>query len=97
MKNDGMDYVYLGMSQLRQMEVVDLNKGRRLGFISDLVFDDGFTRIDYIVIPPEGSLFSFFKRKEEMLIKWETIRAIGTDIIIVDTTEKQMNELAHIL
>jgi YlmC/YmxH family sporulation protein len=97
MKSAELEYVFLSLSQLRQMEVIDINKGRRLGFISDLIFDDEFTKIEYIVIPPQGNIFSVFKRKEEVYIKWDFIKVIGVDIIIVDTKEKTSDEVPVII
>lgn len=92
MKNNELEYVFLSLSQLRQMEVIDINKGRRLGFISDLIFDDELTKIEYILIPSQGSLLSVFKRKEDIYIKWDLIKVIGVDIIIVDTKEKSSDD-----
>lgn len=97
MKGTELDYVFLSLSQLRQMEVIDINKGRRLGFISDLIFDDELTKIEYIVIPPQGNILSVFKKKEDVFIKWDLIKVIGMDIIIVDTKEKSNDDYAVIV
>jgi YlmC/YmxH family sporulation protein len=81
----------LSLSALRQMEVIDIFEGRRLGFISDIIFDDDIKRIEYIVIPPQSTVFSIFRKKEEMIIKWEQIKVIGIDIVLIDTDDKKGN------
>ncbi|WDU84113.1 YlmC/YmxH family sporulation protein [Caloramator sp. Dgby_cultured_2] len=58
---DNLENVHVTLSELRQMEVIDINKGKRLGFISDLIFDDNLERIEYIVIP-QKMLFVLFKK-----------------------------------
>ena len=81
----------LPLSDLRQMEVIDIFEGRRLGFISDIIFDDDIKRIEYIVIPPQSSVFSIFRKKEEIVIKWDQIKVIGIDIVLIDTDDKRGN------
>lgn len=79
------------LSQLRQMEIIDISEGKRLGFIGDIIFDDDFTRIDAFVIPSQSSIISMFKKKDETIIKWSQIKVIGVDIILVDTTIENDN------
>jgi YlmC/YmxH family sporulation protein len=83
----------LVLSGLRQMEVIDISEGKRLGFISDILFDEDFTKIDSFVIPPQGSFFSIFKRKDEFIIKWSQIKVIGIDIILVDLSGKKATDV----
>lgn len=76
------------LSQLRQMEVIDISEGKRLGFIGDIIFNEDFTKIESIVIPSQNGLLSIFKKKDEAHIKWNQIKTIGVDIILVDTSNK---------
>lgn len=78
----------LPLSRLRQMEIIDVSEGKRLGFISDIEFDEGLNRVEGLIIPPQGGVFSFFKKKDEMHIKWYQIKVIGLDIILVDLSKK---------
>lgn len=82
----------LPLSQLRRMEIIDIHEGKRLGFISDITFNDDFTKADSLVIPPEGGLFTLFKKKEEVQIKWHQIKVIGVDIILVDLSAKENSQ-----
>ncbi|SEF69049.1 sporulation protein, YlmC/YmxH family [Caloramator fervidus] len=88
---DNSNDQFFTLSDLRQMEVIDINKGKRLGFVSDVIFDDDLTRIEYIVIPPQNNFLSIFRKKDELLISWDKIRTIGIDVILIDAL-KEDNE-----
>lgn len=88
MKEKILDKDIILLSQLRQMEVVDISEGKRLGFIGDIVFNEDFTKIETLVIPSQNGLLSIFKKKDEIHIKWNQIKTIGIDIILVDTASK---------
>lgn len=83
----------LSLSDLRQMEVIDISEGKRLGFISDIIFDDDIKQIEFIVIPPQSSVFSIFRKKDEILVRWDSIKVIGIDIILVNMNEKKSNDI----
>gem|GEM_PF-1016558 len=92
MKEKSNDRDIINLSQLRQMEIIDISEGKRLGFIGDIIFDDDFTKIDSLVIPSQSGFFSIFKRKDDVFIKWNQIKVIGIDIIIVDLSSKTVGE-----
>lgn len=75
----------LPLTQLREMEVIDISEGKRLGFINDIILDDDLTRIECLIIPPEGNFLSILKKKDELKIYWNQIKVIGFDVILVDT------------
>lgn len=79
------------LSQLRQMEVIDISEGKRLGFIGDIIFNEDFTKIESLVIPSQNGILSIFKKKDEIHIKWNQIKTIGIDIILVETYNKIYN------
>ncbi len=91
MKEKILDKDIILLSQLKQMEVVDISEGRRLGFISDIVFNEDFTKIESLVIPNQNGLLSIFKKKDEIHMKWNQIKTIGIDIILVDSSSKNIN------
>lgn len=92
MKDKLNESSYITINELRQMEVIDLNLGKRLGFISDLIFDDELSKIEYLVIPPEDGILSVFKRREDYIISWDQVKNIGVDVILVDTTNNTSNK-----
>ncbi|MCX7902979.1 MAG: YlmC/YmxH family sporulation protein [Caloramator sp.] len=89
---DNLENLYVTLSELRQMEVIDINKGKRLGFINDLIFDDNLERIEYIVIPPENTFLSLFKKRDEILISWENVKTIGIDVVLIDLLKENNEE-----
>ncbi len=71
-------------SELGGKEIVDLNNGSRMGTAgqTDLVIDtEG--KIHSMLLPG-GSFFGFNRKKEGMMIPWNTIRTIGSEMIIID-------------
>jgi YlmC/YmxH family sporulation protein len=94
LKEKIMDKDVIVLSQLRQMEIVEISEGRRLGFIGDIVFNEDFTKIEELVIPSQNGLLSIFKKKDEIHIKWNQIKTIGIDIILVDRSTKSSNNQA---
>ncbi|NLC12085.1 MAG: YlmC/YmxH family sporulation protein [Firmicutes bacterium] len=71
------------VSELKNRDVVNVNDGKRLGFITDLVLDISRGSIQAIVIPQAGR-FWFFGGKQEHIISWDKIVRVGVDIILVD-------------
>lgn len=74
----------LPLTLLREMEVIDISEGKRLGFINDIILDDDLSRIESLIIPPQGNFISILKKKEEIKIHWNQIKVIGYDVILVD-------------
>ncbi|KMT21417.1 YlmC/YmxH family sporulation protein [Clostridium cylindrosporum] len=79
------------LSELKSMEVIDISEGKRLGFIGDIIFDEDLTYIKSFVIPYQSGIFSVFKKREELEIKWEQIKVIGVDIMLVDLLNENAN------
>lgn len=80
------------LSELKSMEVIDISKGKRLGFIGDIIFDDDLKYIESFVIPYQSGIFSVFKKREELQITWEQIKVIGVDIMLVDLGKEKAND-----
>jgi YlmC/YmxH family sporulation protein len=92
MKEKVLDKDIITLSQLRQMEVIDISEGKRLGFIGDIIFNEDFTKIDSLVIPAQEGFLSIFRKKDEIHVKWNQLKVIGVDIILVDTSHKNSSE-----
>lgn len=71
------------ISDFRQKEVVDINTGKRLGFICDIDIDSESGRIISVTVP-SGKIFSSVMKNSDKVIPWEKITKIGGDIILVD-------------
>ncbi|MGI1691153.1 YlmC/YmxH family sporulation protein [Thermoanaerobacter uzonensis] len=71
-------------SELRDKDVIDISTGQKLGNIVDIEINLEEGRVEGIVIPKETSLFRFFNKDIEIYLSWESIKKIGTDVILVD-------------
>ena len=62
-----------------------MRDGRSLGFIYDIEVNLEKGTIDGVIIPAERGLFRFFgNREDDFVIKWDRIRTIGDDVVLVD-------------
>lgn len=75
-KQAGMDF--------RHKEVVNINDGKRLGYVQDVCADLGTGRITSIIVPGNKKMISMFSKEEDIVIEWEKIKCIGDDIILVE-------------
>ena len=71
------------LSELQKKDIVNVNNGKRIGSIIDININlEGL--LESIVIEKTTSILSLFSSKNEILIKWEQIKKIGEDVILVD-------------
>lgn len=75
-KESGMDF--------RHKEVININNGKRLGFVQDVCANLETGRITSIIVPGNKKLMSMFSKEDDIVIEWEKIKCIGEDIILVD-------------
>jgi len=72
------------VSELRERDVVNVSDGRRLGYVEDIEMDLANGRVTAIVVPGQGRLVGLMGRGRDLVIPWEQIRKIGTDVILVE-------------
>lgn len=72
------------LSDLRLREVINLADGQRLGFIDDVELEIEEGRITAVIIPIRSRLWKALFREEDLVIPWEKVHMIGTDVILVD-------------
>ncbi len=71
------------LSELQKKDIVNVNNGKRIGSIIDInINQEGL--LESIIIEKTTSILSLFSSKNEILIKWEQIKKIGEDVILVD-------------
>ena len=68
---------------MRQKEVINIENGRRLGFVCDIGFDLEEGKIQSLIVPDTGKA-SFFGKNQDIIIPWDSIKKIGNDIVLVD-------------
>ncbi|MGI6343613.1 MAG: YlmC/YmxH family sporulation protein [Bacillota bacterium] len=81
----------LRVSELRVREIVNVLDGQRLGYISDLDLDLEAGRIKGLLIVESGRVLGLFGKDNEIYIPWEQVVKIGTDVILVELDEQQVD------
>ncbi|SFB19108.1 sporulation protein, YlmC/YmxH family [Lentibacillus halodurans] len=71
------------LSDLQIKEVIVMSDGKRLGHISDLEIDGDNGKITALVIFAKDKKSSLFGKSDELIIPWNHIEVIGTDVILV--------------
>jgi len=68
---------------MRQKEVINIENGKRLGFICDVGFDLEQGQIQTLIVPGLGKS-NLFAKSQDIIIPWDAIKKIGNDIVLVD-------------
>lgn len=77
MENKGLDF--------KHKEVINISDGKRLGYVQDVCADLETGMITAIIVPGSSNkLLSFFSSNNDIMIKWEDIKCIGDDLILVE-------------
>ena len=71
-------------TELRCKEVICVNDGQRLGFISDVKVEVPEGCVVAIIVPGPCRFLGLFGRRDDFVIPWNCIRRIGPDIVLVD-------------
>lgn len=80
------------LSDLIGKEIVNIVSGARLGAIgdSDLIIDEMTGEIDSIILPGRGGMIGFWADRQALVIPWDAILKIGSEVIIVELDETHM-------
>ena len=81
------------ISKFKCIEVVNINNGRRLGFVSDADVNFKTGQLEAIVIAGAGKILGFSRKSGELIIPFEKVKKIGDDIIIVDIEERILKSI----
>ena len=79
----------ISTSYLRELEVINLCSGEKLGYICDFEIDIDDARILSIIVQRESVGFALFSSKEQLTIPWCYIECIGEDTVLVQFDEPQ--------
>ncbi len=75
---------------LKEKEVINMCDCRRLGFVSDVVFEFPSGCIVAFIVPGPGHICGIFGRDTEYVIPFSCVRQIGSDIILVDVKVEEI-------
>ncbi|OPJ56867.1 YlmC/YmxH family sporulation protein [Alkalithermobacter paradoxus] len=82
------------ISDIMEKEIVNINNGRKLGFISDIEIDTNDGTIKSLVIFNDNSKMYLLGKSETYAISWKNIIKIGFDTILVDYKDSNiLNEV----
>lgn len=70
--------------ELKCKDVINVTDGKKLGRISDIVFDLPSGRVNGFVVPMISGGFSLFKSSQNIFVPYNQICKIGTDTILVE-------------
>ena len=76
MSQKGMDF--------KHKEVININDGRKLGYVQDVCADLETGTITSIIVPGTNKVLNIFASNNEIVIPWQKIKCIGDDIILVE-------------
>ena len=77
------------LCDFQQKEVINSCDCSKLGFVSDLVFDECSGQIEAIVVPKGGKFCFLFGETKEYVIPFRCICRIGPDIVLVEIHEEE--------
>ena len=79
---NGGDFMLLNTSKLRELDVINVCDGRRLGWMCDFEVDGSCGRICAVFVSEK--YFSICGQKNPLRIPWERVVCIGEDAVLVD-------------
>ena len=68
----------------KHKEVININDGRRMGFVQDVCADLETGKITSIIVPGSNKILNMFSSNSDIVVQWENIKCIGDDVILVD-------------
>ncbi|WP_258360857.1 YlmC/YmxH family sporulation protein [Moorella sulfitireducens (nom. illeg.)] len=73
------------LTELMGKEIINLYDGSRLGHIgdADLILDLAGGTIAAIILPVKGRWLSLFGARQEMVIPWEAVQKVGSEVVVV--------------
>jgi len=76
----------LRVSELRVLDLINIEDGRRLGPIIDLDIDleKGMIKGMIVLAPSRGKGFFSGGKNGDLFIPWEKVIKVGVDVILVD-------------
>lgn len=72
------------LRDLSEKDVIQIKTGENLGRIDDMIFDEHTAQLQSVVLRGRGRLFGLLGYDEDLIIPWESIQTIGTDVVMVN-------------
>ena len=66
---------------LKEKEIINLNNGKKLGRIIDIVFDNQTGKVQGILLPGDKKLFH---KADNIFVPLQNLKKIGDDVILIN-------------
>ncbi|EGW40433.1 YlmC/YmxH family sporulation protein [Desulfosporosinus sp. OT] len=82
------------LSDLSGKEIINLHDGAKLGLVGDADLDISLNgSVEAIILTSRGGVSGFWssrgdREREMLVIPWQTIKKIGSEVIIIDLHNK---------
>lgn len=72
------------LSELQRKDIINVNDGRIIGRIIDAEINEKDGSLDSLVIEKSKYIRSLFTSENDITIKYEQIKKLGSDVILID-------------
>ncbi|MGN0983266.1 MAG: PRC-barrel domain-containing protein, partial [Gemmiger sp.] len=72
------------LRELSEKDVIRVKTGENLGRIDDISFDETSAQISSVILRGRGHAFGLLGYDEDLIIPWQALQTIGTDVIMAD-------------
>ena len=74
----------LTIRELRRKDVIGVVDGKRIGRVTDIVFDEETGQVMTLVIGVRRPWFGLFESEEKQVVSYDMVRTLGRDVILID-------------
>ncbi len=72
------------INEMRNKEIINIKTGVRLGYPTDIEVDLETGHLVSLVVSGGYKILGLLGKENDIVIKWENIKTIGDDLIIVE-------------
>lgn len=72
------------INDIRTKEIINVKTGIRLGYPTDVEVDLETGKLVSLMVAGGYKLMGLFGKENDIVIKWENIKTIGDDLIIIE-------------
>ncbi|MFP7494169.1 YlmC/YmxH family sporulation protein [Terribacillus saccharophilus] len=76
------------LTELQMKDIILMENGKKVGNVSDLEINAHNGHIAAIVVTLKGKMMGLFGKEEELVVPWNQIVTIGTDVILIKSPEQ---------
>lgn len=85
------------LSELIGKDIINIVDGARLGTVgdSDLIINPETGQVISIILPNSGGFLGLLKNRSQMIIPWEAVKKIGSEVIVVELDLNRMRNYIY--